>query len=163
MGECSSGMLHTERAMPEPSHRRAKMGAVSRIASYIFSGFAALSLLLCAGTSWLWAAGYVSVEDVLLRKAPSLARRLAVGPGIRGLHDPKAPAWDWLANAVPLWAIALSTALPPYLVARAIMRQRRERRRLHAEARLCQRCGYDLRATPQRCPECGTVPRTVPR
>jgi hypothetical protein len=36
-----------------------------------------------------------------------------------------------------------------------IPERRADRRR---DAGLCARCGYDLRGTPGRCPECGQVP-----
>ena len=52
---------------------------------------------------------------------------------------------------VPTWAVAVATAIPPALWLR---------RRLKRPTRpgLCRHCGYDLRATPGRCPECGAVP-----
>src|SRR5688500_9966483 len=50
---------------------------------------------------------------------------------------------------VPLWAVALAS-LPLPIVRIARWRRRRGRQR----GGLCPACGYDLRATPGRCPEC---------
>ena len=54
----------------------------------------------------------------------------------------------------PLWAIALVTGTMPLVVG---LKWRRRRRAAARQLKgLCASCGYDLRATPDRCPECGT-------
>ena len=60
------------------------------------------------------------------------------------------PDAHYSAICVPHWFLALLFAVLPAVRLRAIIRARRPNR-----AGLCQHCGYDLRATPERCPECG--------
>jgi hypothetical protein len=56
----------------------------------------------------------------------------------------------------PTWALALVTAAPGGVWASGSLRRRRRRRRRVAEGR-CEQCGYDLRASGDRCPECGRL------
>jgi hypothetical protein len=58
---------------------------------------------------------------------------------------------------LPYWLVVASTGLLPAW--RMIARHRRSRR---SRLKLCSLCGYDLRATPDRCPECGKVPAPLP-
>jgi len=81
--------------------------------------------------------------------------------GFRGSHyqmavgRPPAPSWAITIDefTLPLWAPALASGVLPALW--LLLWAHRRRRRT---AGCCPRCGYDLRATPDRCPECGAVP-----
>jgi hypothetical protein len=50
----------------------------------------------------------------------------------------------------PVWALA---SIFPAIAVHSVVRRRRERK-----LGRCPICGYDLRSTPDRCPECGTIP-----
>jgi hypothetical protein len=65
------------------------------------------------------------------------------------------PAGDsdqvWLE--FPLWLLLLIFLVMPVIALRADLRRRRQ-----YGPGCCPTCGYDLRATPEQCPECGIVP-----
>jgi hypothetical protein len=87
--------------------------------------------------AWLGRLGFAEVERV------SATRLYAVYRGV----------------SVPLWPIALITAIPPVIVMRRVLR-----RWLRRRGGRCVGCGYDLHETPEgrRCPECGMLPESAP-
>jgi hypothetical protein len=60
---------------------------------------------------------------------------------------------------MPHWFPVLAAAVVPVAW---LSTRWRNRRRLALAAGRCARCGYDLRGTPERCPECGTPSEPLP-
>jgi hypothetical protein len=58
---------------------------------------------------------------------------------------------------LPMWFVVAALGVLPVVSAR---RARRRMRR--TDSGHCPACNYDLRATPDRCPECGTMPAPRP-
>jgi hypothetical protein len=107
----------------------------------LFTIFAALSLLLCVPLIATW-----------LHQRLVFRRFLDPLGGKAMLHDSYATVGVfWVA--VPLsMAVAATAILPLLWIAACVRRLLACRRRRPG---LCPTCGYDLQATPDRCPECG--------
>lgn len=58
---------------------------------------------------------------------------------------------SYVALIVPHWMLAIAASVLPGVW---MFKRMRARRRI---AGRCSNCGYDLRATPERCPECGVA------
>lgn len=71
--------------------------------------------------------------------------------GFGGVHS----QWGDYGFCFPLWLVLVFCATATLIIARPWRAPRR--------TGLCHRCGYDLRASQTRCPECGTpIPGEAP-
>jgi hypothetical protein len=157
---------------------------MTRLLRPMLTALAVLSLLLCAATLALWLRTELAAQvDFFDSISPATSYGLSTERGAiifwlqlnrPWLRDGD-PADAWKTGAgfryvritssgmrrynlvLPLWLLALATAAPPALwwLGRAKARRRFRRG-------LCPKCGYDLRATPDRCPECGAIPPESP-
>lgn len=118
-------------------------------------------LIVTLDTSQKWLDAYAETEGV--RK---LAARMQ---GSGGVTDYQALGFGYWAGsaksygrfriiAVPLWFLTLLLALP---AGRYLWVRRRQSQR--AMRNQCLHCGYDIRSSAGRCPECGTpIPAASP-
>jgi hypothetical protein len=139
---------------------------------------AVISLLLCLVVAATWLRSAFHIDSLELRIAGRGCRCASLSDGVhltwlRDYGKPpgvvfidrrllKPDTREWLTFSarsfpgirqtliMPHWFAMLPLLIAPGICAVQLMRQRRRR-----NLGLCLRCGYDLRASTERCPECG--------
>jgi len=90
-------------------------------------------------------------------RPPSLMDHLYVIAELEQGFGGKKMGWvEWRVVVwIPYWAVVLLTALPPLWALHLMARREKWR-----QAGKCLKCGYDLRGSGERCPECGEAKGT---
>ena len=132
-------------AVPECWWRTLSWSSSARVES-------AGGLLTVRRLEWWITAGWPTarwVHQELRRKPPFHWRTLGFDGEWWRQDERRGNVMATRSVTVPYWFLAAAAgALPAVRLSRRL-----RHRRLHEQ---CRACGYDLRATPRRCPECGT-------
>jgi hypothetical protein len=126
----------------------------------------ALSLLLCVAVAALWVTSYTA--DVGARRLRlHVTAREGVDLHTVELRDGAVEYVFWRRSARPpssgayvrAWHVDVPLGVPGavLLAVLLLLLSRHRKRQLLRRAGVCRSCGYDLRASPGRCPECGTA------
>lgn len=130
---------------------------IKRIAPILLNTLTALSLLLCIAAIVLCVRSYHAQAYIALSHgiggylfesndgAIVVFKYHSIDPATGHFYISGLPRF-----LIPYGLVAPLTLLPPAVWTIAQLRRRRSPR-----TGLCPTCGYDLRATPTRCPECG--------
>jgi hypothetical protein len=149
----------------------------------LFTSLAAVSLALCLFTVFVWVLGEfhiygygLDLGDRTLQMSSGRGtlrfNLLKNGPNSKwqtGIFDYGAPtlsyaSYEYRVEAtettvfVTHWTVATVLALTPLVWFILVWRRKRG-----TKSGRCPVCGYDLRGTPDRCPECGAVPQAKPQ
>jgi hypothetical protein len=156
------------------------MVTILGVKRHLFNVLAVMSAMLCLAAVGLWILSHFGLHEWKWPAVPMFPPRrfdLAVATGnlsvnlqLGPLGKPVIHHWQttpftmiygtmsgriFFQLVMPLWMPMLLFSLYPLICAARWYRKR------PATVGLCRSCGYDLRATPDRCPECGMVPEKI--